>query len=133
MNKLIVADVLLPLDNIPVVGPTTLLKKTLEIMVNFQLGVASIVDDDGKLAGIFTDGDVRRMLLNDQRPFPALFADDIIQHTTRRPTTIRPTETLINALAMMESKKVWDLPVVLENGTFIGLLHLHHAIQSVIR
>jgi arabinose-5-phosphate isomerase len=129
---LTVADVLLPPGKIPVVTPATLLKKTLEIMGDFRLGIASIVDDDGKLAGIFTDGDIRRMLLKDQKPFPALFADDIIQHATKSPTTISPRATLVDAVAVMEDMEIWDLPVVSDDGAFVGLLHLHPAIKAVM-
>jgi arabinose-5-phosphate isomerase len=127
-----VGDVLLPLDCIPVVRPTTLLKTTLETMARFRLGVAAIVDDTGKLLGIFTDGDIRRMLLRDQRPFPALFADDIIVHATRNPTVIGPDESLARAIAVMEDKGIWDLPVVTADGILKGLLHLHPAIKAVL-
>jgi arabinose-5-phosphate isomerase len=127
-----VGDVLLPLDRIPVVKPTTLLKTTLEAMARFHLGVAAIVDEDGKLLGIFTDGDIRRMLLRDQKPFPALFADDIIVHATRRPTVVGPDEKLAHAIAVMEDKGIWDLPVVDSDGRLKGLLHLHPAIKAVL-
>jgi arabinose-5-phosphate isomerase len=127
-----VDDVLLPLDRIPVVKPTTLLKTTLETMARFRLGVAAIVDEDDKLLGIFTDGDIRRMLLRDQKPFPALFADDIIVHATRQPTVIRPDEKLAHAVTVMEDKGIWDLPVVDSDGRLKGLLHLHPAIKAVL-
>ena len=61
-TNLTVKHVLLPPEKVPVVTPATLLKKTLEIMGKFRLGIASVVSDDGKLVGIFTDGDIRRML-----------------------------------------------------------------------
>ena len=127
-----VGDVLLPLDRIPVVKPTTLLKTTLETMARFRLGVAAVVDDAGMLLGVFTDGDIRRMLLRDQKPFPALFADDIIRHATRNPTVIGPGESLARAIAVMEEREIWDLPVVDENGRLQGLLHLHPAIKAAL-
>ena len=127
-----VGDVVLPLDRIPVVKPTTLLKTTLEAMARFRLGIAAITDDAGMLLGIFTDGDVRRMLLRDQKPFPALFADDIIRHATRNPTVIGPDENLARAIAVMEDKEIWDLPVVDKDGRLKGLLHLHPAIKAVL-
>jgi arabinose-5-phosphate isomerase len=127
-----VGDVLLPLDKIPVVGPTTLLKTTLETMAKFRLGVAAVLDESGVLMGIFTDGDIRRMLLRDQKPFPALFADDIIVHATRNPTVIGQDDNLANAIALMEQKEIWDLPVVDATGRLKGLLHLHPAIKAVL-
>jgi arabinose-5-phosphate isomerase len=127
-----VGDILLPLDRIPLVKPTTLLKTTLETMARFRLGIAAIVDDADILLGIFTDGDIRRMLLRDQKPFPALFADDIIRHATRNPTVIGPDENLARAIEVMEEKEIWDLPVVDKDGHLQGLLHLHPAIKAVL-
>jgi arabinose-5-phosphate isomerase len=127
-----VGAVMLPLDRIPVVKPTTLLKTTLEAMAHLRLGIAAIIDDAGMLLGIFTDGDVRRMLLRDQKPFPALFADDIIRHATRNPTVIGMDEKLARAIAVMEEKGIWDLPVVDKDGCLKGLLHLHPALKAVL-
>jgi arabinose-5-phosphate isomerase len=101
-------------------------------MAKFRLGVAAIADDDGLLLGVFTDGDIRRMLLRDQKPFPALFADDIIRHATRNPTVVGPDESLARAIATMEEKGIWDLPVVDADGRLKGLLHLHPAIKAVM-
>ena len=127
-----VGDVLLPPNRIPVVRPTTLLKATLEAMARFKLGVASVVDDDGILKGIFTDGDIRRMLLRDQKPFSALFVDDIIRHATVAPTVVGPDESLAKAIAVMEEKGIWDLPVVDGAGRLKGLLHLHQALKVTL-
>jgi arabinose-5-phosphate isomerase len=127
-----VGDVLLALDRIPVVKPTTLLKTTLEAMAKFRLGVAAIVDEDGLLLGIFTDGDIRRMLLRDQKPFPALFADDIVRHATLTPTVVTPDESLAHAIAIMEERQIWDLPVVDKERHLKGLLHLHPAIKAAM-
>jgi len=131
-SDMLVGDVLLPLDRIAVVKPTTLLKTTLEAMARFRLGVAAIVDETGALLGVFTDGDIRRMLLRDQKPFPALFADDIIRHATRHPIVIGPDESLARAIVVMEEKGIWDLPVVDKDGRLKGLLHLHPAIKAVL-
>jgi arabinose-5-phosphate isomerase len=127
-----VSDVMLPLTRVPVVGPETLLKATLAEMTRHKLGIACIVEKDGRLAGIFTDGDVRRMLLRDQKPFSHLFADDIIRHATKEPTTVRGSDTLAHAIVLMEQKEVWDLPVVHADGRLAGLLHLHPAIKAVL-
>ena len=131
-SDMLVGDVLLPLDRIPVVKPTALLKTTLEAMARLRLGVAAIVDESGILLGIFTDGDIRRMLLRDQKPFPALFADDIIRHATRHPTVVGPDDNLARAIVIMEEKQIWDLPVVDKDGRLKGLLHLHPAIKAVL-
>lgn len=127
-----VSDVMLPLGRVPVVAPDTLLKATLSEMTGHKLGIACVVERDGRLAGIFTDGDIRRMLLKDQKPFSHLFADDIIRHATLKPATVRGSDTLAHAIALMEEKGIWDLPVVQDDGRLLGLLHLHPAIKAVL-
>ena len=128
-----VKDVLLPPDRIPVLPPTTMLKQALEEMNKFRLGVVCVTDEEGELLGIFTDGDVRRLLLKSQKPFAALFVDDIIVHANPTPTSIGDNTLLKEAIELMEAKEIWDLPVVAEDsGKFLGLLHLHPAIKAVM-
>jgi arabinose-5-phosphate isomerase len=128
-----VKDVLLSPDRIPVMGPTTILKQALEQMNKLRLGIVCIVDEDYKLIGIFTDGDVRRLLLKSQKPFAALFVDDLSVHAKTSFTSIGGRVALSEAIAKMEKKEIWDLPVIDEvSGRFIGLLHLHPAIKAVM-
>lgn len=127
-----VGDVLLGLDRIPVMPARSLLKEALEAMTRRRLGIATIVDDAGRLLGIFTDGDIRRMLLKDQKPFSALFVDDAIRHANRKPATVRPDLPLVEAVRMMEDKEIWDLPVVDAQGKLLGLLHLHPAVKRLL-
>jgi CBS domain-containing protein len=128
-----VKDVLLPPDRVPVMGPTTILKQALEEMNKFRLGVAFVVDEAGKLTGIFTDGDIRRLLLKSQKPFAALFVDDIRVHATSTFTSIGANASLGEAVTIMEDKQIWDLPVIgEESDMFIGLLHLHPALKAVM-
>jgi CBS domain-containing protein len=128
-----VKDVLLSPDRVPVLPPTTLLKQALEEMNKYRLGVVCVIDEDEKLIGIFTDGDVRRLLLKSQKPFAALFVDDIIVHATSSFTSINDSASLSEAVVLMEKKEIWDLPVIAEgNGKFLGLLHLHPAIKAVM-
>jgi len=132
-TDLTVKDVLLPPERIPVMPPTTFLKQALEEMNKYRLGVVCVTDAEQKLIGIFTDGDVRRLLLKSQKPFAALFVDDIIVHANTSPTSIGDTVALSDAIAVMEEKEIWDLPVVEEKtGKFLGLLHLHPAIKAVM-
>lgn len=132
MIELTVNDVMLPLDKIAAVQPKTLFKEVLEVMTKARIGVACVVSNDGGLAGIITDGDIRRMLLKDQKPFSYLFADDAVQHANPRCTTVKPTDSLRNAVQIMEDLQIWDLPVVDSDGKLRGLLHLHPAIKALL-
>jgi arabinose-5-phosphate isomerase len=123
---------MLPPAKFPVVRERMIFKEALEEMGRARLGIACIVDSDMKLLGILTDGDVRRKLLKVQKPLSAFFIDDAIEHSIRRPLTTRPDDTLRNAVLLMESKQVWDLPVVDGDGRLVGLLHLHPAVQALL-
>ena len=127
-----VADVMLGLDEFPIVQPTLYLKTALEEMGKWRLGIVCISDADGKLLGIFTDGDVRRKLLDVQKPFSALFSDDIIDHAIVDPTVAQQDWHLMQAVQIMEDKGVWDLPVVDTDGKLSGLLHLHPVVKILM-
>ena len=63
MIDLKVSQVLLPLDKVPVVSPQTIFKESIEKMGDHRLGILCVVENDGTLAGIITDGDIRRIIL----------------------------------------------------------------------
>lgn len=127
-----VRDVLLPLDRMPIVGEQSLLREALEAMTKYKLGIVCAVDADGRLKGVFTDGDIRRMILRIQKPFSYLFADDIMSHASAHPTTVDSEATLVEAVLVMEQKSIWDLPVIDKDGKLMGLLHLHPTIKTVL-
>jgi len=123
---------MLPLGKFPVSRPDTILKQALEEMGRSRLGIICITTDDGVLQGIFTDGDVRRKLLQIQKPFSALFNDDVIDHAVLTPIIVRDTDSLIDAVNLMEEKEVWDLPVIDANNVLVGLLHLHPVVRAFL-
>lgn len=132
-NKaMLVSDVMMGLDRVPAIKENVILKEALEEMGRTRLGIACIVNGDNKLLGILTDGDIRRKLLKVQKPFSAFFVDDTLDHAIRSPMTIKPGDTLIHAVDVMEQKQIWDLPVVDDKGTLVGLLHLHPAVQALL-
>jgi len=127
-----VNEVMLPLNRFPVVSEQEILKETLEAMGRSRLGIACIVDRRNKLLGIITDGDIRRKLLKVQKPVSAFFVDDALDHAIKTPVTINPADTLLKAVELMGAKQIWDLPVVDEHGTLMGLLHLHPAVKVLL-
>lgn len=131
-SAMLVDEVMLALDRVPVIEESVILKEALEEMGRTRLGIACIVDADKKLLGILTDGDIRRKLLKVQKPFSAFFVDDALDHSIRAPTTIRPDDTLVHAVEVMGQKQIWDLPVVNDQGVLVGLLHLHPAVQALL-
>lgn len=127
-----VGEVMIALANTPKTAPTTLLKEALEIMDHHRLGIVCITNADGKLEGIVTDGDIRRMLTRVQKPFAALMSDDVITHAVTGPATVTAETQLKDAIILMGQKQIWDLPVVDGDGKLTGLLHLHPAIKTMI-
>ena len=113
------------------VNPNEFLKEALDKMTDSKLGIVCIVEDN-LLKGVITDGDIRRKLLNVQKPFSAFFTDYAIDHSISKPITCSENDTLKFAIELMEEKQIWDLPVLDDNGLLVGLLHLHAAIKHFI-
>lgn len=127
-----VKEIMLGLDHFPVLGSSVILKKALDKMGDLNLGIACIIDDDKKLLGVITDGDIRRKLLNVQKPLSSLFIDDAIDHAIITPVFVGPEESLEYSIELMGEKKIWDLPVVDVNGILVGLLHLHPTVKALL-
>jgi arabinose-5-phosphate isomerase len=133
MNKLnLISDVTIGVNEIPVVNDKALLKEGLDQMREKNLGIVCIVSINGDLKGIFTDGDLRRLILNVHKPLSAFFMDDIIDHAKKNPTVISENASLDEAIKLMAIKRIWDLPVLSADGKFIGLFHLQNGLKKFI-
>jgi CBS domain-containing protein len=127
-----IKDVMLSLDKFPVVTKNVIFKEVLEEMGNKKLGIACVVDENYKLLGILTDGDIRRKILSIQKPLSSIFIDDCLDHAILSPKTISIDDPIIDAVNLMGENKIWDLPVI-ENGILKGLLHLHPLVNSLLK
>jgi arabinose-5-phosphate isomerase len=110
-------------DRSVMVAPGTRLKDVIIAMTERPLGGACVVEQNGRLAGFITDGDLRRMLTTHDDIRELVAADAM----TRRPVTITPGATLGAALDLMERRpsQISALPVVDEDGRALGILRLH--------
>jgi arabinose-5-phosphate isomerase len=131
-SNMLVSDVMISQNCVPNVREKAILKEALEEMGRTKLGIVCVINDDKKLLGILTDGDIRRKLLKVQKPFSALFVDDVLDHAITTPLVVMPIDSLIYAVEVMEQKQIWDLPVVDGKGILVGLLHLHPAIKALL-
>src|SRR5215472_15788241 len=86
-----------------------------------SLGITTVVKD-GKLAGMISDGDLRRLLQHKGKEVLELTAAECMNPS---PKTISPAEFAAAALNRMEEKKITSLAVVDETGTLLGILHIH--------
>ena len=129
---MLVSNVMLSPDKFPVLKQDSIVKVCLDEMSRYRLGIACIVDDSGLLLGIFTDGDLRRKLLTIQKPIASFFVDDVLYHGTHHPFNVQESDSLADAIDLMELHQVWDRPVVDSSSHLVGLLHLHPAIKALM-
>ena len=108
-------------ESLPTVTPTTPITQVIYEMSRKGLGMTTVVED-GKLLGVISDGDLRRLLEHHGKEVFELSAG---QCMTRQPKTIDPDAYAIAALDVMEQKKITSLPVVDSTGKLLGVLHLH--------
>lgn len=129
--KMKIKEVMITPEKFAQVNPNEFLKEALDKMTDSKLGIVCIVEDN-LLKGVITDGDIRRKLLEVQKPFSAFFTDYAIDHAITNPITCKENDSLKSAIKLMEKKQIWDLPVLDDNGILVGLLHLHAAIKHFI-
>lgn len=122
-------DKMKKLSEIPVLEENASLKKALDVMSQKRLGIACFVDSAGKLKGLLTDGDLRRLLLTKQSPLPALLVSDALTFGNTNPSVASEEDEITNLRDVMNSKQIWDLPIVDSSHKLIGLVHRHDVNQ----
>ena len=116
-----VADLMHSGDEIPVVAPSTAMTDVIFEMSSKKLGIAT-VQQDGRLLGVISDGDLRRLL---EREGGAALSRTAGEAMNPRPCTVPAKEFAAHALAILEERKITALVVVDDAGGVEGLLHLH--------
>jgi len=111
----------------PRVTETATLSEALVEMTQKKLGMTSIVADDGKILGVFTDGDLRRVLDHGEINIKTL---SIRQCMTANCMTITADKLAAEALHIMDSKSINALPVVDDNDHLIGALNMHDLLRA---
>tara|TARA_B100001939_G_scaffold348024_1_gene372048 strand:+ start:6874 stop:7272 length:399 start_codon:yes stop_codon:yes gene_type:complete len=124
-------NIMLTPEKFAQVTPDEFLKVALDKMSESKIGIVCVVENK-QLKGIITDGDIRRKLLNIQKPFSALFSDYVIDHAIKAPTVCSDQDSITHALELMEKNQIWDLPVLNSKNELVGLLHLHAVIKHLI-
>ena len=110
----------------PMVAPDASIKKVIFEISEKRLGVTAVVENK-KVVGIITDGDIRRML-NENDTFTHLTAKDIM---SKNPKTIQSTTMVADALNILEDFAITQL-IVVDNGEYKGVLHLHDILKEGI-
>lgn len=121
-------------DSNPIVGFDSTFREAVSVITAFKHGAVSIVDSDGRLAGILTDGDLRRVLQgeaeNPGRTVGDVFSRPVSEVMTKNPMSVRPELLVSQTLGLMEDgpRKIMVLPVVDENHKPLGMIHMHDLI-----
>jgi len=106
---------------VPRVGPGTPMKDVIYEMSRKGLGITTVQDDGGRLLGVITDGDLRRLMEADPSPLSHTAAQ--VMHTGG--VTIRPGALATGALRLLETRRITSLIVADPDGRVAGVLHLH--------
>ena len=123
-----VRDVMQPADKVSTVQEDALVPAALASVTRGALGMTAVLTSAGQLAGIFTDGDLRRALekLGDLRDVT------VGNVMTRHPRTIGPERLAVEAVEMMERFKVNQLLVLDHAGTLVGALNMHDLFRAKV-
>lgn len=120
-----IEEIMIKGKDIPIVKENTTLKDTIYEISSKRLGTTCVVNDEGILTGIITDGDLRR-LLEKTLDIKNLTAGDVM---TRKPKTITKDKLASFAIQQMENYKITSLIVVDENYKPEGIVHLHDLVK----
>ncbi|MFW2024913.1 KpsF/GutQ family sugar-phosphate isomerase [Acinetobacter baumannii] len=114
-------------DELPKVSPETPMNQVLYEISNKRLGLTTIVDEQDHLLGIFTDGDLRR-LIDKQQGFDVNLP--VSEVMTKKPSTISQEARAVEALQQLNQKKISQFVVVDEQNKVIGVISMHDLIQA---
>jgi arabinose-5-phosphate isomerase len=117
-------------ENLPKITPDTPLKEALVVMSEGRLGNVLIIDEQKRLVGVLSDGDVRRALM--QTDFS--IESEALKYANLAPKTCQNERMLAaEALELIENHKIQMLPIVDESGRVKGVLHLHDLVEAGIK
>ncbi|MEE9157563.1 MAG: KpsF/GutQ family sugar-phosphate isomerase [Gammaproteobacteria bacterium] len=123
-----ISDIMHQGNEMPTVTADTLLSDALIEMTQKGLGMTAILDGQGKVIGIFTDGDLRRTLDAKVDVHTARMGEVMMPE----PKTIFADHLAAEALSMMEEHRINALPVVNDNKVLLGVLNMHDLLRARI-
>ena len=123
-----VRDVMGKGESLPVVSDGVTVKDALFVITGKGYGATCIVDSEDRLTGIFTDGDLRRLM---EKAGNDAFTTRIENAMTRNPKTISPDSLAAEAVRLMENNEISVL-IAVENQKPIGIIHIHELLRAGI-
>lgn len=123
---LLLSDIMHKDDELPMVTEDALIKTALLEVSEKGLGMTAIVDDEQKVIGIFTDGDLRRLLDN----LVDIHTQTIGEVMTHSPAVSNPHLLAVEGLNLMQDKKINGLLLCDENNRLVGALNMHDLLKA---
>lgn len=123
-----VRDVMRSGDAVPKVKPDALLTDALLEISHKGMGMTAVVDDAGRPVGVFTDGDLRR-LIEKVQDFSRLAIRDVMHPNPRR---VHPDQLAVDAVAVMEEFRINQMLVVDADDVLVGALHIHDLTRAKV-
>lgn len=121
-----VEDIMLKGGSLPLVSVNSLLKEVLYQISEKRMGMAIIIDEKKNLKGIFTDGDLRRILETTEINFDS----KISRFMKKNPLTIDPDKNISDAISLLNTKKINQLVVLNKNKKVMGALSIHTLLEK---
>jgi len=125
---LTVADLMHKEQENPLIAAGKSVKEALFVITDKKLGAVNVIDQEYRLVGILTDGDLRRHLEKDEK----LLGKKVEEVMTAHPKTILQTRLAAQALKLMQDKSITVLPVLDEKDKLVGTIHLHDLLKAGI-
>lgn len=123
-----VRDVMRQGESLPKVQEDTDLSTALFEITKKGMAMTTVVDPEGRLLGVFTDGDLRR-LLETRDSFKGLTIGQVMH---RNPRTVKAEQLAVEAVQIMETYRINQLPVIDESHNLIGALHIHDLTRAKV-
>ena len=123
-----VGDVMRSGDSLPQVAANARLLDAILEITRKRMGMTAVVADDGGLVGVFTDGDLRR-LIEQGRDLRGLGIDEVM---TRAPAAVEPQVLAAEAVRIMEERRISQLLVVDADRRLVGALHIHDLLTAKV-
>jgi arabinose-5-phosphate isomerase len=123
-----VRDVMRSGEAVPKVTPDMPLARALLEVSQKGMGMTAVVDEAGQPVGVFTDGDLRRLIERVQ-DFSNIKISDVMHANPRR---VRPEQLAVDAVAIMEEFRINQMLVVDADGKLVGALHIHDLTRAKV-
>jgi arabinose-5-phosphate isomerase len=112
-------------DDVPSLRPDATMRQAVVLLAE-RRGTVAVVDEDGRLLGVVTSGDLTRLMEREEHFFPIAVSDVM----TTTPRTAEPDQLAASAVGVMERAGVMALPVVDGDGRLVGMVHLHDLMRA---